>query len=186
MYEGLVTPDEFYKEIMSKIRTSNYFDDTMSFTVMSENILEKPYADNYINVYSKGALIGMCIDILMREESNGQRSMLSLMKELSTKYGKNKPFNDDDLIREISIMTYPTVSQFLETYVEGTTPIDYSEFFKKVGFLTRVSPQGLVGTGDFQTSRFFDQGFTPRTNMSGLRSNSICQDPVIIQYVRTQ
>ena len=139
VYEGLVTPDEFYKEIMSKIRTSNYFDDTMSFTVMSENILEKPYADNYINVYSKGALIGMCIDILMREESNGQRSMLSLMKELSTKYGKNKPFNDDDLIREISIMTYPTVSQFLETYVEGTTPIDYSEFFKKVGLTLKSS-----------------------------------------------
>ena len=37
--------------------------------------------DNYINVYSKGALIGMCIDLIMREESNGNRGILSLMKE---------------------------------------------------------------------------------------------------------
>src|SRR5690606_39875427 len=94
---------------------------------MSENILDKPYADNYINVYQKGALIGMCIDILMREESNGTRSMLSLMKELSNKYGKNKPFVDDNLIAEITAMTYPSVGEFLNTYVVGTTPIRSEE-----------------------------------------------------------
>jgi len=133
VYEGLVSDDEFYAQIMDKIQTSAYFDDTMSFTLMSENILDEPYAKNYINVYSKGALIGMCIDILMREESNGQRSMLSLMKELSAKYGVEKPFNDDDLIAEISAMTYPSVANFLKAHVQGTSPIDYNVFFKKVG-----------------------------------------------------
>ncbi|MEO6347887.1 MAG: peptidase M61 [Aquaticitalea sp.] len=133
VYEGLISPDEFYANMMDKIKTATYFDDTMSFTMMSENILEKPYSDNYLNVYSKGALIGMCIDIMMREESNGQRSMLSLMKELSQKYGVNKPFKDDDLITEISQMTYPSISEFLKTHVEGTTPIDYNLYFKKVG-----------------------------------------------------
>ena len=133
VYEGLITNQEFYEEIMGKIKTSNFFDDTMSFTVMSENIMESPYDKNYINVYSKGALIGMCIDIMMREESNGQRSMLSLMKELSNKYGVNKPFKDDDIIAEITKMTYPAVGAFLQEHVVGTTPIDYNEFFKKVG-----------------------------------------------------
>ena len=55
-------------------------------------------ASNYVNVYEKGALIGMCIDILMRKESNGNRGILSLMKELSLKYGKNKPFEDDKIV----------------------------------------------------------------------------------------
>jgi hypothetical protein len=41
--------------------------DTMSFTTMSANVLEQPYKDQYINV-SKGALIGMCIDIIIREK----------------------------------------------------------------------------------------------------------------------
>ena len=100
---------------------------------MSENILDKPYANNYLNVYQKGALIGMCIDILLREESNGTRGILSLMKELSLKYGGNKPFEDDKLLEEITNMTYPSIKEFFNTYVIGTTPIDYNTFFEKVG-----------------------------------------------------
>src|SRR5690606_37047524 len=129
----LVSEEEFYSKIMGKIQTASGLDDTMSFTVMSENILEEPYASNYYNVYQKGALIGMCIDILMREESNGNRGILSLMKELSMKYGKNKPFEDDKIIDEIVAMTYPSVGDFLNTHVVGTTPIDYGVFFEKVG-----------------------------------------------------
>jgi predicted metalloprotease with PDZ domain len=133
--EGLVTPTEFYNEMMGKIASSKNYDDTMSFTVMSENILDKPYADGYINVYSKGALIGMCIDILMRKESDGNRGMLSLMKELSARYGKEKPFVDDSLVAEISAMTYPSVANFLKMHVEGTTPIDYEQFFNMAGLI---------------------------------------------------
>ena len=133
VYEGLVTEDEFYNTMLSKIQTAANMNDTMSFTEMSENVLDDPYAPQYYNVYMKGALIGMCIDILMREESNGTRSMLSLMKELSGKYGKHKPFNDDTIIDEITTMTYPSVGEFLKTHVEGNTPIDYNAFFAKAG-----------------------------------------------------
>ncbi len=133
VYEDLQSKQEFYDKIQSKISTSYTMADNMSFTVMSENVIDEPYASNYYNVYMKGALIGMCIDILMREESNGERSMLSLMKELSAKYGVDQPFEDDKLIAEITEMTYPPVGDFLQTHVEGTTPINYSEYFDKVG-----------------------------------------------------
>ncbi|TCK69236.1 putative metalloprotease with PDZ domain [Winogradskyella wandonensis] len=135
VYEGLVTPEDFYNVIQGKIAFSKRYADDMSFTVMSENILKSPYKENYVNVYQKGALIGMCIDILMRKESKGTRSMLSLMKELSAKYGKNKPFEDDNLIAELSEMTYPSVADFLKTHVEGDLPINYNEFFEMVGLI---------------------------------------------------
>jgi len=131
--QGLVSEDEFYSNIMSKIKSAAAMNDAMSFTEMSENILDEPYASQYLNVYQKGALIGMCIDILMREESNGNRGILSLMKELSLKYGKNKPFEDDNLIAEITEMTYPSVGTFLTTHVVGGTPINYNDFFAKAG-----------------------------------------------------
>ncbi|SEE17295.1 Predicted metalloprotease, contains C-terminal PDZ domain [Tenacibaculum sp. MAR_2010_89] len=131
--QGLVNEDEFYAKVMGKIKSASGMNDTMSFTKMSENVLDKPYAPQYYNVYQKGALIGMCIDILMREESNGNRGILSLMKELSNKYGKNKPFVDDNLIEEITAMTYPSIGAFLNTHVVGTTPIDYNTFFAKAG-----------------------------------------------------
>jgi predicted metalloprotease with PDZ domain len=133
VYEGLISESEFYRNIVRKIHISKRFNDSMSFTKMSENIIEQPYASNFNNVYEKGALIGMCLDILIREESNGDRSMLSLMKELSLNYGTNKPFKDDEIIEEIISMTYPSVGNFLKTHVIGTTPINYQEFFDKVG-----------------------------------------------------
>ncbi len=131
--QGLVTEEEFFTKIMSKIQSASDLDDTMSFTEMSENVLVSPYSDNYFNVYQKGALIGMCLDIILREESNGQRGILSLMKELSLKFGKNQPFEDDLLFDEIVKMTYPSIGEFFETHVIGTTPIDYSVYFDKVG-----------------------------------------------------
>lgn len=133
VHQGQIEPKTFYQTISEKIQSSRQMDDSMSFTTMSENVLDDPYAKNYYNVYQKGALIGMCIDILMREESDGNRSMMSLMKELSNKYGVDKPFEDDKLIAEITAMTYPSVGAFLKTHVEGSIPIDYNEFFQKVG-----------------------------------------------------
>jgi len=105
----------------------------MSFTEMSENITKDPYSKNFYNVYMKGALMGMCMDIIIREESQGKRSMLSLMKELSKHYGKNKPFKDDTIIDEIIAMTYPSLANFFRTHVQGGTPINYQDYFDKVG-----------------------------------------------------
>ncbi|MEZ4809563.1 MAG: peptidase M61 [Allomuricauda sp.] len=134
VYEGLIGPEEFYSRITQKINTSrSHYNDAMSFTHMSENILESPYKENYGDVYMKGALIGMCVDILMRENSGGHRSLRSLLGELSVKYGKDKPFEDDALISEITEMTYPEVGEFLNTYVVGDTPIDYGQILGKVG-----------------------------------------------------
>ncbi|WP_081820726.1 peptidase M61 [Sediminibacter sp. Hel_I_10] len=150
VYEGLIEAPEFYATMSQKITTSKRMDDAMSFTTMSENVLEEPYASNYYNVYQKGALIGMCIDIMMREESNGNRSMLSLMKELSAKYGKEKPFEDDNLIEEITSMTYPSVGDFLTKHVAGDTPIDYNVYFEKVGLTFKETqvPTNYIQSGD--------------------------------------
>ena len=131
--QGLIDNNQFYNKIMDKIQQSRTLNDAMSFTIMSENILKEPYKSQYLNVYQKGTLIGMCVDILMRKESNGNRGILSLMKELSNKYGKDKPFEDDKLIDIISSMTYPSVNDFLTTHVAGDIPINYSDFFTKVG-----------------------------------------------------
>jgi predicted metalloprotease with PDZ domain len=117
---------------------------------MSENVLKEPYKGQYINVYQKGALIGMCIDILMREESDGQRGILSLMKELTNKYGKNKPFEDDKIIDEIVAMTYPSLGTFFSEHVVGDIPIDYNEFFEKVGL--------EIGEGKVETNYILMNG----------------------------
>ncbi|WKL48135.1 peptidase M61 [Flavobacterium pectinovorum] len=136
--QGLIDEAEFYTRIADKIEQAKGLNDTMSFTVMSKNVLEPPYKDQYLNVYQKGALIGMCIDIIIREKSNGERGILDLMHKLSSEYGVEKPFNDNELFAKITQLTYPEVGEFLKTYVAGTTPIPYETYLAKVGVTKSV------------------------------------------------
>lgn len=131
--EGLIDHQAFYDRMSEKITSSKQFDDTMPFTFMSENILDEEYESSYYNVYQKGALIGMSLDIRLRELSNGEMGILDLMKKLSNKYGKDKPFEDEELIPAIVELTYPEIQSFFDTYITGTTPIPYGDFFAKVG-----------------------------------------------------
>jgi predicted metalloprotease with PDZ domain len=131
--QDLIDADEFYQRMVGKINNAANLNDTMSFTEMSSNVLVEPYKAQYLNVYEKGALIGMCIDIIIREKSNGERGILDLMKKLSQEYGVDKPFNDNELFAKIVQLTYPEVGEFLNTHVAGTTPIPYEVYFAKMG-----------------------------------------------------
>ncbi|SHJ58103.1 M61 family metallopeptidase [Pseudozobellia thermophila] len=146
--QGLIDENGFYGRLVDKIENAKSYDDQMSFTVMSKNILEEPYKKNYANVYEKGALINMALDIELRSLSNGEKGVLWLMKELSKKYGNNTPFDDERLIDEIVAMTYPEIRDFFDTHVIGDTPIDYNAYFAKVGL--------KIETVERQTGYFLD------------------------------
>jgi predicted metalloprotease with PDZ domain len=150
--QDLIDADEFYQRMSGKISNASSLNDTMSFTIMSANVLVEPYKDQYLNVYEKGALIGMCIDIIIRENSNGEKGILDLMKKLSQEYGVSKPFNDNELFGKITELTYPEVGAFLKMYVAGTTPIPYEVYFAKMGVTkAKVSVPGNPFLKDMST-----------------------------------
>ena len=131
--QGLIDEADFYKRIIDKIYNSKLYDDAMSFTTMSRNVLEDPYKGNYPNVYEKGALINMSLDIMLRDLSNGEKGVLWLMKELSKKYNNDTPFEDDEIIGEIVDLTYPEIKSFFDTHVIGNTPLNYDDILASVG-----------------------------------------------------
>ncbi|OOG78327.1 peptidase M61 [Flavobacterium sp. A45] len=147
--QGLIDENEFFGRIAEKIEGANAMNDTMPFTTMSANVLTEPYKDQYLNVYQKGALIGMCVDIQIRENSNGKRGILDLMHQLSNEYGVSKPFNDADLFAKITSLTYPEVGEFFTKYVSGPTPIPYYDYLAKVGItkVTKKTPEGIFLKG---------------------------------------
>ncbi|MEB8328724.1 peptidase M61 [Flavobacteriaceae bacterium KMM 6897] len=148
--QGLIDEADFYKRIMDKINNAKRYDDEMSFTVMSKNILVSPYKENYANVYEKGTLINMALDITLRDLSKGEKGVLWLLKELSKKYGDQEPFEDMELIGEITAMTYPEVGEFFKAHVIGDAPIDYNFYLSKVGLTTSEVEQesGYFLNGD--------------------------------------
>ncbi|WP_019670685.1 M61 family metallopeptidase [Eudoraea adriatica] len=139
--QGLIDEADFFTRIVDKINNSKSYDDEMSFTTMSSNILENPYKGNYANVYEKGTLLNMSLDIRLRDLSNGEKGVLWLMKELSKKYDDDTPFEDDEIIDEIVAMTYPEIRSFFELYVQGNTPLDYDEILASVGLRTTDSQE---------------------------------------------
>lgn len=130
---GMFTFDEFLNVMRSKINSSTtLYNDTLPFTTMSKGALDK-YSSQYGNVYEKGALISMCLDILLVDKSNGEKNLRWLLNELSKEYGKHKAFEDDKLFDIIEGKTYPEVRAFLDTYVGGNKELPLTEMFGKVG-----------------------------------------------------
>ncbi|MGB5355087.1 MAG: peptidase M61 [Eudoraea sp.] len=162
--QNLIDEKDFLDRISEKMNNSALYDDDMSFTAMSENVLSTPYKENYGNVYEKGALISMCLDILLRDLSDGEYGVLWLMKELSLKYDHDTPFEDDEIIKEITKMTFPQIGAFFADHVVGNTPIDYEEILKIVGL-------EILGI-DTETSYFFD-GEEPYIDVRPGDENSI-------------
>ena len=147
--QGLIDEEEFYTRMAEKIQNASTLNDTMPFTTMSKNVLVEPYKTQYVNVYEKGALIGMCLDIIIRENSNGKKGILDLMHKLSNEYGVSKAFNDEELFAKITQLTYPEVGEFLKTYVSGSIPIPYETYFAKVGVAktTKKAPTNVFLKG---------------------------------------
>ena len=163
--QGLIDEQNFYNRILEKLNFSKRYDDKMSFTEMSSGIVDEPFQTNYGNVYQKGALINMCLDIIIREQSGGEHGILWVMQNLAKRYGTEKPFNDDELIDEIISMTYPEVGNFFKTHVEGKTPIDYMDYFNKVGLTMGETEVKLRSILFKDNQNLF---FTPKPNNEGI------------------
>ncbi len=129
---GLISTQEYLGMLQEKLQISSQFLDTVAFTDISLGALEQ-YEDQYYNVYQKGALIGMCLDITLRELSDGSYGVQNMMADLSKMYGMDKSFKDEELFDVITELTYPEVGDFLNTYVGGNTPLPYADYFIKVG-----------------------------------------------------
>lgn len=129
---GLVSPQEYLGMLSEKMLISQQFKDTLAFTDLSLGALDQ-FADQYYNVYMKGALIGAAMDIKLRKLSDGQYGVQDMMADLAKKYGKDVSFKDEVLFDEIVSLTYPEVEEFLNTYVAGNKPLDYKEVFDQVG-----------------------------------------------------
>ncbi len=130
--QGLIDLNKYAEMLLEKMQTAEQFNDSVPFTVISKGCLDQ-YKEQYYNVYQKGALIGLCLDVKLRQLSEGKYGLQNLMADLAKKYGKEKPFWDDELFDEIGKMTYPEIRTFFARHVEGSEPLPLEEVFGAVG-----------------------------------------------------
>ena len=140
---GLLENQEYLSVLRDKMKGADQYNDTLPFTKMSLGCLDT-YNSQYGNVYQKGALIAMCIDIKLLYLSGGKYGLINLLTDLSKTYGKDKSFDDDSLFIQIAKISYPEIGEFLERYVNGNLALPLKETLALVGidYVPKISTTG--------------------------------------------
>jgi predicted metalloprotease with PDZ domain len=130
---GLITKDQYLDVIKQKMNEAMFgFNDSLSFTEMSKGCLDT-FKDQYNNVYSKGMLISMCLDLKLLHLSDGKYGLMNLIQDLAKSYGKDKAFKDEELIPKIVSLTYPEIQKFFDDYVIGGKLLPFEEVLGYAG-----------------------------------------------------
>lgn len=129
---GLMDRESFLAVVKEKLDVRDRFPTDLPFTEMSKKVLGE-YEDYYGNVYYKGALIGMCLDLKLLSLSDGQYDLQQLLRDLAKEYGNDKSFKDEELFGKIESLTYPEIGEFLRTYVSGDQPLPIEEILALAG-----------------------------------------------------
>ncbi len=139
---GRLTEKEYLDAMRSKIAQGERFPNSkFSFTEMSRNVLDKPYADAYMHVYDRGAVMAWLIDAQIRGAHEGRRSLIDIIMALHRQYGPDRPFEEAGFFDAFcEVAETPGLREFFAKHVEGREPLPYSEALKLVGL--EYSAQG--------------------------------------------
>ncbi len=129
---GMLKLDKFAEEIEDKLNNMEEYNNKVAFTQISQG-LYKDYGSEFGNAYEKGALISMCLDILILKTSDGKKNLENVIQELLKKYDKGKPFDDAGFFAELENLSSPQVGEFLRKSVDGTEPMPVTSIFESIG-----------------------------------------------------
>jgi predicted metalloprotease with PDZ domain len=101
---------------------------------MSRNVLDKPYADAYLHVYDRGAVMAWLIDAQIRGAHEGRRSLIDVIMALHAEYGPSRPFDEAGFFEAFcAAAETPGLREFFAKHVEGREPLPYADALKLVG-----------------------------------------------------
>jgi len=114
-----------------------------------------------ISYYNKGELLGVMLDLAVREASHGQASLREVLQWMNQTYArKGRYFKDSDGVREAAeAVSHADLGWFFAKYVAGTEEIPWNDFLRSVGLRVVEVPNTVPDAG-FVASRDFDGPMT--------------------------
>jgi predicted metalloprotease with PDZ domain len=114
-----------------------------------------------ISYYNKGELLGITLDLAVREASHGAVSMREMFQWMNQNYArKGRYFPDSDGVREAAeAVSHADLTSFFARYVAGPDEIPWNDFFRYVG-LRLIEGKNAVADAGFVASRNFDGPMT--------------------------
>lgn len=112
-----------------------------------------------ISYYNKGELLGVMLDLALREASNDSASLRDLFQWMNRNYAlQGRYFPDSAGVRQAAeAVGHGDFSEFFQKYVSGTGPIAWDDIFRSEGLRlvqrqVPVADLGFRATWDFNTS----------------------------------
>jgi predicted metalloprotease with PDZ domain len=105
----------------------------------AETISEASYAPvgmlgNYsASTHLQGEVLGAILDFIIRDATNGQKSMDDLMKKMLEKFSGEKGFTSRDVEQTASEVSGVNLHSFFQDYVFGKKPIDFDKYLRLLG-----------------------------------------------------
>lgn len=111
-----------------------------------------------ISYYNKGNLLGVLLDLAMRNASQDRASLRELFRFMNEHYAKQgKFFADSDAVREAAeSLSHANLGEFFQKYVSGVDEIPWDKFLAPVG-LRAVTVEATFADPGFEAAQSFDQ-----------------------------
>jgi predicted metalloprotease with PDZ domain len=110
-----------------------------------------------ISYYNKGELLGIMLDLAVREASHGKASLREVFQWMNQNYAKKGQFfPDSDGVRAAAeAVSHAELGWFFAKYVAGTEEIPWNDFLRGVGLRLEEGKNTRADAG-FVASRNFD------------------------------
>ena len=111
-----------------------------------------------ISYYNKGELIGVLLDLAVRDATEGQKSLRDVFRWMNRNYAqKHKFYPDTAGVRQaVEAVTGKDFKEFFNVCVVGAAPLPYNEYLKTVGL--ELKPRKAVAPyAGFVAVRNFDE-----------------------------
>src|SRR5881296_3519630 len=95
--------------------------------------------DYSASTHLQGELLGTMLDLIVRDATNGARSMDDVMRAMLERFSGERGFAGRDIERTVAAVCGCDVRPFFETHVRGARPIDFDRYLRLIGMRARVS-----------------------------------------------
>ncbi len=160
---GLMTEQQYLEALTQEIRTLELR--PAHLVQSAEEASLDTWFDKYpqyrdrersISYYNKGRILGVLLDLAVREKTQGQKSLRDVFLWMNSNYAHQARYYDDSegIRRAVEAVTGADLSGFFRDLVAGAVEPAYNDFFRRVGLrlvrskVTRIHP-GFTAVRNF-------------------------------------
>ncbi len=103
-----------------------------------------------ISYYNKGQILGVLLDILIRDATQNRKSLDDVLRHLNEEFARKRRYYDDsaDIRAAAESVAGRSFEEFFARYVAGTDDLPYDEIFARAGL--RLKPRTSDGPPAFE------------------------------------